>query len=902
MAISKLNIYFPVNNLNPQGWISEFITPIISKTGVVRSDEANLFYDSIISPQNIDNLKKAGFKDEEIEKLKTLRSQVEDEKQIFLNGNFYDILEVDSNYRDNALNEPDKALYFQFMNSIKPYQQAFLQSYMKLQYGYKTPDNPNQWNWVDFPFTQKFDLDYILGPGRPRVEGSGITSVSVQNIFNLATQINSAIDIGFFFGSLHLLTQEMDEKGNPIEKKNSPFPYGFSFAKLVSNMDTTKETIRLEYGRKVAPGFENVFGRDAKELKNIIEEKEKKVILMFKTSQDLTFEADGRVTINASYQNYHDVKMKSPNNIAIPSNTPKNKQLLRLPENYGSLLDSYELLIKELKDLDEKITQLKKAQETATVDKKNSEVKNLQIEDLSAKRTEVNKNINLIKRSIKPTLTTVLLDKIKSQGQLFGIKFNSKKDEQQFLVNCEIFMVNPNSIGEGDFKTVFTYPTQKYDVGSYLKGKKFPTLFNGSELAKAELLTRIYARIFNSPYDDEAQDNKKYGHIMFFPIKALISAGYSFLEEEEKKEIPHMLLGSVLMKVGNNFCSINIGDLLVETTVFQKWYYERFIKKDRLEYAFGNFVTDIMTELVPEVLYRNRVGFDDKAPTTAIKEIQYYLKAEPSQQLKSDVYWTDNKDKLKELGNLIFRNPPITNIKPLIYYGQLNNQTTQIPSPLFSNLGVSEFNFDEVADAQKGITHIKIGADGGFFTKVNFNKQDFNLIRSTMAFEALASNASRYFFYYYQLGLEMMGNNIFNYDSVVCIPSNPLGVDTQENDIGIVGYYKVKSTNDNLDSDNNYTTTATADWVFNPRYLNKDKTKDPDVPYSGVVIRDVLDASVNNPENYVLELLENDPNTVINTQAQNMNPPEKKTKEKVKKDEKKEKKKTMSFDIKEEFK
>ena len=52
-----------------------------------------------------------------------------------------------------------------------------------------------------------------------------------------------------------------------------------------------------------------------------------------------------------------------------------------------------------------------------------------------------------------------------------------------------------------------------------------------------------------------------------------------FLDDDEKDEVPHLLFGNTLMKIGGKVCSINIGDLLIETETFQKWYYEKFFKK-----------------------------------------------------------------------------------------------------------------------------------------------------------------------------------------------------------------------------------------------------------------------------------------------------------------------------------
>lgn len=914
MATTDFNIYFPANNLNPQGWISEFITPVLSRTGVNRSDEANLFYDDLLTQQNKDNLKKAGFTEEEIDKFVLLRSGYSfleinghksyvreggENKLLFLNGNYLDLLEVDANYRDSILENRDLIKYITFMSQIKPYQQAFLQPYIRLQYGVRR-NKKEDYTWYDFPFKQKFDLDFILSSGRPRTEGAGIVSVDVENKFNIATYINSNISIEFFFGNLKLLTQEMDQFGNPSNKKNneSLFPFGFNFAKLVENLDIKTQAIRLEYGRKVATGFEDIVvaGESLSGMKSIIEEREKRVILLNKTSHDFEFKESGEVTLSVNYMNFHDVSMKSPNNIIVPGKTSPNITKLKLKQKYGTLVDSYNKYKEEIQLLEEKLVDIKKVDEAVVVDKINSEQKNLQIKDLQTKLENLNKNFNLIKRSIKPSISNLLLDIIRNNGQLFGINFNTKQNGKIFNVVSEIFLVSPFQKDNGDFRTIFTY-TKSYDTNKFLENAKTPNLFGGSELVKKDLLTRTYARIFNSPYTGIDPKDKKYGNIMFFPLKALIQAAYSMLDTDERDRIPHMLFGSVLLKVGNEMCSVNVGDLLIEVGVFQKWYYEKVLKKDRLEYAFGSFMMDIMTDLVPEALYRNRVGFDDKAPTTALKEVQYYLKSSPSEDLIRDIYIQNDLNRLKEFTNLLVRNAPLKKIKPLIYYGQLNNQTTQVPSPLFANLGISEFKLNEIEDAAKGIPHIKIGADGGFFTSVSFNKTDFPLIRTALTLESLADKASRYFFAYYQLTINMMGTNMFNYDSVVCVPANPLGINTEENDIGIVGYYKVKSTTDSLDSDNNYTTTAIADWVFNPRQQNREKQKDSSGPYSDRVITDKISLAITNPENYVIEFLENDPNTIIALQAQKMQPPKKKTKEEAKKEKEKPKKEKVIRDV-----
>lgn len=896
-AKDKINVYFPMVNLNPQGWISQFITPVLSKTIPNRSGLSNLFYDLYISKENLEYLEKIGFSNQKVGDFINRRASIEEDKMIFLNGNFLDKFEVEEPLRESTLEERELAIYTKFMSTIKPYQQAFLQPYIKLQYGYRN-NKKEDFTWVDFPFTQKYDIDFILGNGKPRSEGSGILNVNTDNQLNIATHINSQIKINFLFGNMQILTQEINENGVPTEKKiNTKFPYGFNFLKLVSNFDLNKEIIRLEYGRKVAPGFEETIGKEGQLLKTVIEKREKKVYLLSKIKHDFSFDEKGVIELSVSYNNFHDERMGLSNNVAVPFPTPKNSQALDLPVTYGNFLIKYKELTQKTKKLEEQIQQAMKVDESQTISKSKQEERSVLISKLNEDLAASNKNLNLIKRSLKPSLATIFIDKIKSQGQLFAVSFKTSKEEKTFKVETFISLIDPTN---GDFLKFYTYE-DNYDMNEFLKKNPIPKNYESNNKKYEEDVIRTYGRIFNSPYDykEKEKNDKNYGHIMFFPLKALFSVAYSFLDEEEKKEIPYMLFGNVLLKIGAKMVSVNIGDLLIETEIFQKWYYEKFFKKDRIDYPFGVFLRDIMTDLVPEALYRNRPGFDDRSPTSAVKEVQYYLLNEPGEKLKIKLYQQNNNDDLKELSTMLSR-IPTSNPKPLIYFGQINNQTTQVPSPLFSNLGVSEFKFNEEEDAKKGIPHIKIGADGGFFTKVGFMAQDFSKIRTAMALESLADKASRYFFFYYQLSIESMGTNMFNYDSVVCVPSNPLGGDSQENDTGIAGYYKVINISDSIDANNNYISTSKADWVFNPRYLDREKDKLVKAPSSEMIIKDRVDCSINDPRNYVAELLENDVNTIINNQAQNM--PDQEKKDNAKKDkEKKPEKIDMKIDKEEKF-
>jgi len=897
---NKLNVYFPMNNLNPQGWISEFITPILSKTGPNRGYLSNLFYNNYIterdpSQKELIKILKQALGTDYFKKFRDTRFDLalfKEEKMLFLNGNHLDLFEVDETLKGKDIEDAELQRYILFMSTIKPYQLAFLQPYLKLYYGYR--ENKNQdFSWIEFPFSQFYDLDFILSEKtHARAEGSGITNVKVRNKFNIATQVNSDISISYTFGSMKILTQEMNSAGRGLKGAQTEFPHGFSFAKLAANLDVNKEIIKLEYGYKAANGFDKYIDPS---LKTIIEKKEKKVYLLNKVGHDFKFDEKGIIELTVKYMNFHDSTVLLNNNIAIPSNKPENESKLDLSLNYGQALKNYNLAKKQISEIEVQIRETKTSLENKTISKLESDQKSATIKDLTEKLAKTSKTFNLLKRSLKADLTTVFLDQIKAQGQLFSINFNTTNKNNVFNINTTINLIHPEN---GNFIPITTIPST-YDTDTFKKNTKLQKLYKDNKPGTDELLNRVFARIFNAPYD-EKEKTSSYGNIMFFPLKALLCAGYSFLDEEEQKEIPYMIFGNTLMKVGDKLCSINIGDLLVESGVFQKWYYNKFYKKDKLEYSFNSFMTDIINDLVPEVLYRNRVGFDDKAPTTAVKQTQFYLKGQVSDQLKNDLRIKGDTTDLKKLSELLSKNPTNKPL-PVIYYGQLTNKTTQIASPIFSSGGISEFSFNEIQDSRKGILHIKVGSDGGMMTSIDFKQMDLKYIRSALAAEALTDKASRYFLALYQLGINMMGNNIFSYDSVVCVPSNPLGIDSEVYDPGIAGYYKVKETNDSFDATNKYTTTATADWTFSPKLDDREKTKTSAEPIASVKITDSIPASVNDPINYVIELIENDAMAIINAELQKLKKPEKKTAEKAKKDNSPKPAPLNNVDIKESF-
>lgn len=816
------NIYFPTSNLNPQGWLTDFITPYTKRTNK-RSDEANIFYDKKFLETSYKLLKNKFKNDAEFKDFLLRRSLIDDDKLYSLNGNFLDYVDTNSSLKYSDLQPEENEKYLRFMSRIKPSQQAFLQSYMKLQYGFKKNVNDENYTFIDFPFTQKFDIDFILNSGvnYTRAEGCGIKNISINNEFNFVTRVNSKITINYFIANMKILTREINEKGIPVTKEENQknLVYGFSFLKLLENFDPAKQVIRLEYGRKVADGFINYVDNVDMSLKSIIERRERKVLYLNKIDHQFNFNQNGTITLGVTYLDLGTTAFLSTNQVMIP----QSNKLTFESDRFRELLDNYSELKLKIKYTEEQLTKQQKQ-----IDELNKERSQLE-EYLQKSITEdptismkqelisLNRAAEEILKEIRDSYATVFLDKIKEQGQLFAINFKTKRDKLKFIINTNISLVKPT---DGKFLSLFEI-NSNYDLQKYKDGLKNFEEYKNFYQQPDSLLEKIFLQICNTPGTPiKSENNKAFGNFMFFPLKALISVAYSFLEKDEKLKVPRIILGNCYLTINNKIVSINIGDLLVERDVFQQWYYQKCLSADRINYSFGAFITDIMSDLVPKILLSNKTDINQTSES-AILNTTFYMDKEFDQEKKELLYFLDDRYILEEFCKKLSLSPSDKYTIPAMYFSQKNSISSNAQAPSVSN-NLSDYVYNELQDIKKGIPHIKFGADGGVVKEISFNAMDDSRIRSAYAYEGLANNALRVRLYYYGMSLTMFGNNLFPYNSFVCVPFSSLGLESAESDPGLSGYYMVRTTTDTISEDLTYQTTADCVWQFSPP---DDKTK-----------------------------------------------------------------------------
>lgn len=900
----ELNLFFPINELNPIGWLNDFITPQIMK------DKDSIVYSmlykdyDLVKDETKNSIKQvieqAGTSDQSEKRLfqnfieANKRKFKNEDNFLFINARYSDILEnnVSSRRLSNGT-ESDSKKYLLFMNNIKPYQIAFLQPYVRLYYGWK--DNPKDKNekfqYIEFPFSQYFELDKILETPSSFMEGSGIKNVNVDTQFTIGTKRNCRISIEYYFSSINILTRELEP---PPGKKPK---YGFSFMKLFSHSGIKKELLQLEYGYHIDPKLENQHGIPP-DICSLINQREVKKFNILKTAFRFSFKKEGGVTIGVDYTNLHEASLSSDNDVVIPSasrmaNIPTlNEFFVKRSQGALNLLVNYKDLKKQLEQVKEELENIKlyQVQQPQSVSRNNGGAEDLirlkkkKIEILNKKENELNKQINLLKRQLYPFFKNLFLEIIKSNCDLYSITFNSKKDEnlKNYSLRSTFNLISPIT-GKGI--KICDLSSKDYSIDNFYRDNSRPE-------SVVKNLENILNRLFNVPANN-VNNSIEGNEILFFPLRALIRAAYQVLDDpddDSRPYIPAIIFGNFNCRVYDQIYNVNTGNILIEVNEFQKWMHHKFTNKGFIEISFGQLLNEIMDDLVPNAIYRNktypqsttRITFNDYNPTFFLNLNGLSLKhtlehEEPSER------------NMLLLSNYVYNTYQKEDTKPLIIYSKLNISThkeTTANNFSFAAASNKQLRLNEQEDASRGIPHLIIGSDGGMFLDADFSQIDLKGLRSAITIQSMIDDNSSYFYYKYSLSANVIGSSIFNFGSIICVPSPPFALANAEYDTGIVGYYKVKGLKETIDANGSYKTTVSGDWFWDGGTSGKRGKPISPEPVEGKKISDIKDyipSEIYDPDKYIDLLIKTDVNTIINFGLKDNKKEEKKDKTESKK-------------------
>lgn len=879
----EFDLFFPLGEVNPQGWLNDFITPQLMRKK--ESVAYTLLYNNyaLSTSPSVSSIKNV-LNNEELFNLfieANERKFKNEEKFVFINGKYSDILEnnLSTNHFSSG-NSQDLKEYILFMNSIKPFQMAFIQPYVRLYYGWKDdPKNKkSNFKFIEFPFSQYFDLNSILSNPNAFLEGSGIKSISNDIQFNLGTKKNCNININYFFSNMNILTRKIEVNKNKKDNQTSEDQpkYGFSFMKLFSNIGIKKEVLKLEYGYYVDPALESQHQIPLK-ICNFINTREVKKFGLLKTSHNFKFNKEGGVEISVTYVNLAEAFFESDNNIAIPNDSSSNQRIMgRLKaKSAGSLnlFQDYNKNREKLEEVKEKIQNLlmyqikepekiSKGQDTKEDLKR---IKQKKIDALRQEEVEISKNLSLIKRQMTPYFKDVFITSIKDNFDLYSISFNTKKDDKSksYLFNSSLNLISPK---DGKEIKMCDLSSKQYNVDDFFRKESIP------ESVKSRLES-ILNRIFNTPREHINSD-KRTGHIVFFPLRALIRVAYQMVNEDKNGDhlqIPSILFGNLTSRIYDKTFNINTGNILIELNYFQKWMHEKFYSKGFLDISFGQFIKEVIDDLVPEALYRNKT-YPQNTTRITIQDYNpsfYIAKGWESFGVKNLVEENASDEYMKLFAqSVVSNNYDDSRFEPLIIYSKLNISTTKETTA--NNFSVStsrQLELNESDDAARGIPHLIIGSDGGMFLNADFQQIDLKGLRSGIALQALTDDNSSYFFYQYSISAEVFGSSIFNHGSIICIPTPPLGLAGSDYDIGVVGYYKVKGLKDSIDANGTYKSVVSGDWFWSGGRYGKNGKPTTENDNKGKKITEILDyvpANTYDPASYIDLLIKTDIKTLTN--------------------------------------
>ena len=318
-----------------------------------------------------------------------------------------------------------------------------------------------------------------------------------------------------------------------------------------------------------------------------------------------------------------------------------------------------------------------------------------------------------------------------------------------------------------------------------------------------------------------------YGNFMFFPLRDLIAVMHEFSESDDPRDnpydrIPIISLGNIVYRPMGKEVTINIGDILVELGVFQKWFYNKVLKHDSGTITFGQFITSIMEELVPIVLAHSTnhlsSGMISSIVHTPFAVSEAFLSANKSSGGLDKLYLKNPEDPASyaaDAGKAVAS--AVSGLKGALaqYQAETKNQKKNdkaiihfhqrvVPSmagdkwktPHTRHVANRDMT-DREKDEKDGLFYLHIGEASGLLETINFSYTDNPKLRTALVYDKYKDVAYPYLKYAYSATPSLVGNNLFYKGGFFVLPEGPLGISV-EDDPGITGYYQISRLTDQI--------------------------------------------------------------------------------------------------------
>ena len=300
-----------------------------------------------------------------------------------------------------------------------------------------------------------------------------------------------------------------------------------------------------------------------------------------------------------------------------------------------------------------------------------------------------------------------------------------------------------------------------------------------------------------------------YGNFMFFPLRDLIAVAYEFSKSEGEDNpydrLPITSLGNVVYRPLAEEVTINIGDILVEVGVFQKWFYNKILKHDSGTMTFGQFITSIMEELVPIVLGHSTSQLSSGLRSSIVHTPLSISSLDRSRMADFDKLYLTDPNKSASAAQIYmekYKNEVKSykkNDVPILHFHQraVSSMAGNAMNTPHFRLVASRDMSDRLKDEELGLFHLHIGESRGLLETISFSYTDNIELRTALVYDKYKDVSYPYLHFAYSATPSLVGNNLFYKGGFFVLPATPLGIRVRD-DPGITGYYSISKLTDEI--------------------------------------------------------------------------------------------------------
>jgi len=738
--------------------------------------------------------------------------------------------------------------------------------------------NKNPWQEKPIVFKEFVDEEFILNNKFARIGSAGIKSLKVERKFPAWGKSHSFFfNADFYFSSMKAFTEghptDFVRALNRKDYLKLIIPQGQKTkCDGLKRIEDLEENLYVEYGwrfKKDTPDELIPF-----DIRQVFQKEERKVFKIRWTKHDFKFGENGEINLSVSYQGSPEFDAhadKEKNDILEIADFTKVSSAALGKATLAAAMEELKALKLESEFVDNFFSDCAGVQKVRreSLSAEMRELEDATIEELKREKRQkgidLNKKINAVKKATALALQNVLLEIIAHERQLFKISFRSLPEglstvKPSFALQTEVTALRSKKRIESSLKklkmpvaglsrkdrqkffdksNVSAIKYSEFELSEVVKefesvlkrkntaGRYILNLLTGNDPEnskidfKEELKTRVHAllcALTNCGHAAEAggleQRHRSFGNFLFFPLRALISAVYEVAGWKRRYQ-PSVALGNIIIRSLDEELWVNLGDILIEVSVFKEWFYKHVESVDRGQWAFGDFMNSVIYDLVPRALMGSKTNFGSivrepyqvtekwaKSKKGKAEGLFGDLAADPTSATAAVAAGKAMADLAVEV-----KKEQSDQATSLLYYRQFATPTggdTEAVTPMLQSMG--ERNFNRWKDHRDGMYHLVVGEDRGILKTIDFSYLDNSGLRTALWLDTLVDSAAKFLKQPYQASPTMIGNNLYDKGAYFVISHNPLGI-SDVDDPGIRGYYRIDSLTDVI-SMGEYTTSV----------------------------------------------------------------------------------------------